>query len=43
MNIPMNRWTIGLILVASALFGGDFVSAVMRAVTAMGQAYVPAV
>jgi hypothetical protein len=42
MNIPLNRWTVGLVLVVAALIGGDFFTAVMRAVVAMGNAYVPA-
>lgn len=43
MNIPLNRWTVLAILGIAALFGPDFVSAVMRAVVALGGAYVPAV
>lgn len=43
MNIPLNRWTILAVLAVTALMGGDFMSAVLRAITAMGAAYVPAV
>jgi len=43
MNIPVNRWTVGVVLVIVALMGGDLTSAVFRAVIAMGNAYVPAV
>jgi len=43
MNIPVNRWTILVVLAVTALMGGDFTSAILRAVIAMGNAYVPAV
>lgn len=43
MNIPLNRWTIGLVLAVAALFGGDVLTAVLRAVSALGLAYVPAI
>lgn len=43
MNIPVNRWTVGAVLVLAALMGPDFVSAVMRAMVALGGAYVPAI
>lgn len=43
MNIPVNRWTVGLTVALLSVFGGDFVAAIMRVVMAMGHAYVPAV
>jgi hypothetical protein len=42
-QIPLNKWTISAFLALAALMGGDFFSAVMRAVTALGSSYVPAV
>lgn len=43
MNIPVNRWSVGIVLAMAAVFGGDFVAAILRAVTAVGSIYVPAV
>lgn len=43
MNIPVNRWTVGLVLVASAVFGPDLVQAVLRAVAALGGPMFPAI
>lgn len=42
-HVPINRWTVGLALVLAAVFGGDFVSAVARAVMALSGPYLPAV
>jgi N-acetylglutamate synthase/N-acetylornithine aminotransferase len=41
-NIPVNRWVIGGILVLTAVFGGDFVTAVFRVLQAVGYSYMPA-
>lgn len=43
MNIPINRWTILAVVVASAIFGGDFVSSIMKAVAVMTMGHLPAV
>jgi len=43
MNIPVNRWTVGIAVALISVFGGDFVSAVMRVVMAIGYNNVPAV
>lgn len=42
MNIPVNRWTVGAVIILTAIFGGDFVSAIMKAITVIGASYVPA-
>jgi hypothetical protein len=42
MNIPLNRWTVGAAIALIASLGPDFLSAIMRAVFAVGGAYVPA-
>lgn len=42
MNVPLNRWTVGVVLVLAAVFGGDFVSALARAVGIFTMPYVPA-
>lgn len=42
MNIPLNRWTLLALVAVGAIFGSDVLSALMRGVAAIGQAYVPA-
>lgn len=42
-NIPINKWTVIAVLVLTASLGGDFVSALMRTITALGANYIPAV
>lgn len=43
MNIPINRWTVGAVLVTAAIFGPDFVQAILRAVAALGGPMFPAI
>jgi len=42
-NIPVNRWTILVVLVITALGGGDLVTRLLSAVMALGGANAPAV
>lgn len=42
MNIPVNRWTVGLGLIVTAWLGGDLWSSLLQVIALMTSAHVPA-
>lgn len=42
-KIPVNRWTVGAVVAVLAIFGGDFVAPIMKAIAVMSAPYVPAI
>lgn len=43
MQIPVNRWTMGALLAAVAIWGGDFLAPLMKAIAILSAPYVPAI
>lgn len=41
-SIPVNRWTVGVVLVLTLFFGSDFIAPLMKAVGIITAPYVPA-
>lgn len=42
-QIPVNRWTVGIVLILSIVFGNDFIAPILKAVGILTSPYVPAV
>lgn len=43
MNIPVNRWTVGIALALTLIFGNDIVAPLIKAIGIMTSPYVPAI
>lgn len=41
-NIPVNRWTVGLVTALCLVFGADFMNPLLKAIGIMTAPYVPA-
>jgi len=41
-QIPVNRWTVGVVVALLAVFGSDFIAPIMKAVAVLSAPYVPA-
>lgn len=43
MHIPVNRWTVGLVLLLSFVFGSDIVEPVYKVIGILTAPHVPAI
>lgn len=41
-TIPVNRWTVGIVMALALIFGNDFLAPIMKAVGILTQPYIPA-
>lgn len=41
-QVPVNRWTVGAVVVILSIFGGDFIAPLMKVLSVMTAAYQPA-
>lgn len=42
-QIPVNRWTIGGIVAVLAIFGGDLIAPIMKALAVLTSNHMPAI
>ena len=42
MHIPVNRWTVGVMVLLGLVFGSDFVEPLFKAVAVLSAPYSPA-
>jgi len=42
-NIPVNRWTVSVVVILTLIFGNDVVAPIFKAIGIMTSPYVPAV
>lgn len=42
MHIPVNRWTVGAVVVLLTVFGQDFLDPIMRAISILTANHMPA-
>lgn len=41
-SIPVNRWTVGVVVAILTVFGSDFLAPILKAVATLTAPYVPA-
>jgi len=41
-QIPVNRWTVGIVAAILAVFGGDFIAPIAKIVSLLTASYSPA-
>ena len=43
MNIPVNRWTVGVVVALLTIYGGDFIAPFMKVIGILSAPYTPAI